>query len=352
MPELQNRPSDRETPHRIGIIRFSALGDIIHTLPAFTLLRRAFAESHITWFVHPPGARLLTMVRGLDAIEPVTLKGIPLARRLRQLHQTVKSFRHRLDLVIDFQGLIKSALFAALLGGRRLGFARSELRESLAGWWYTESATPFTGAHVIDRNIHLLSSLDIAAKPDDDYSLNITPPSGKAPDERFILDLVRESGKALCLINLGGNWSTKQYEVDFWTDLLESLHEGIKPVLIWGSPSEHQLAEAIASRKKVMVSPFLTFSNLTWLIANAGAVVSSDSLALHLADAVKVPSIGLFGPTNPARNGSRLKQSRTIRAEVPCPYCYQRECDKMWCRQKLSPMKAAALTNEVMEQDA
>lgn len=333
-------------PARIGIIRFSALGDIVHTLPAFSLLRHTWPDSRITWFVHPAGARLLEEAEGLDAIEVVVLKGASLQHRLRGLYRILKKYRNKLDLIIDFQGLIKSAVFSRLLGGPAIGFAKADLREHLAGLFYSKQATPFTGVHVIDRNLHLLSVLGIQPQGIPDYGLRVVPPEADCP----LTGLLPAERLPLALINLGGSWPSKRYDADFWVTFLQHLSPTLHPLLIWGSPIEEQLAREITTRLPVSVSPFLTFSQLIWLISRASLLVSSDSLALQLADALKIPSLGLFGPTNPARNGSRLPQSRSIRADVTCGYCYKRTCDKMDCRQKLSPVQAARLANEVVEQ--
>ncbi len=336
-------------PQHIGIIRLSALGDIVHTLPAFSLLRSTFKTSRITWFVHPPGARLLASVEGIDSIETVILKGVSMTERLKLLKRTVKRYRHCLDLVIDFQGLIKSAVFAALLGGEKLGFASHDLRERFAAICYSRQASPFEGSHVIDRNLHLLTPLGIRIPDRTDYALRITPPDENTAQGKAVSHLADQAEKPICLINLGGNWSTKQYEPDFWISFLGNLNIGITPLLVWGTPAEQKLAAVIAETSKVKLAPFLDFSQLIWLISRSRAVVSSDTLALHLADAVGVPSLGLFGPTDPERNGSRLPGSRWIRADVPCDYCYKRECDKMWCTHNLSPIRAAHLANEVLD---
>ncbi len=351
MPELSLQPAARDQILRIGIIRFSALGDIVHTLPAFSSLKSGYPDCRVTWFVHPPGARLLSLVRGLDEIEVVTLKGVPVRERLRQLRQTVRKYRHRLDLVIDFQGLIKSSLLAALLGGKRLGFAKADLREPWAARCYTDQAVPFGGGHVIERNLHLLRLLGIERPGRLDYALQVPAPDPDDPAGLAILQLVDSLVSPLCLINLGGTWPTKQLTVEFWTDLLRHLDRPIKPLLIWGSDKERELACAIADRLALPIAPYLDFPHLLWLIRRSRLVVSADSLALHLADAMGVQSVGLFGPTDPARNGSLLAGSRWLRADVPCGYCYKRDCDKMWCRHKLSPIRAANLVNEVLGQN-
>ncbi len=351
MPDSSQGSRSTGQTHRIGIIRFSALGDIVHTLPAFSQLRQTYHGSHITWFVHPSGARLLSLVKGIDAIEVVTLKGIPVHERLRRLRRTVNQYRHQFDLVIDFQGLIKSAVFAALLGGKRVGFSKADLREPLAACCYTNNPTPFGGVHVIDRNLHLLSALNIPPPLNIDFAIQVSAPNPDSREGQVVLKLVGNIIRPLCLINLGGAWPTKQFDANFWVSLLEALSPTMTPMLIWGLEFESELAAQIADRHPVLISPFLSFPDLVWLISRSKAVVSCDSLALHLAEALSVPSIGLFGPTNPARNGSKMSGSRSIRADVPCDYCYKRECDKMWCRQNLSPIQTAYLINEVMGQD-
>lgn len=330
----------------IAIVRFSALGDIVHTLPAYTALRHHYPKSRITWFVHPLGARLLACVDGIDAIEVVNLKDGSIAQRLSELNRQRR--QQHPDLVLDFQGLIKSAVFARLLGGERLGFAKVDLREPMAALFYTRQATAFSGQHVIDRNLHLLSLLDIPHPTMPAYSLRIPTPDPHTPAGERLHALVQIL-KHPVLINLGGNWPTKQYPADFWVKLIKNLSPDIEPLLIWGAPREEELAREIGQLCGTPSAPALDFPELLWLISRSRLMISADSLALHLCDALTVPSIGIFGPTDPARNGSRHPASRSIRADVSCGFCYRRSCDKMWCTLRLNPQEAASAANEVIE---
>jgi ADP-heptose:LPS heptosyltransferase len=158
----------------IAILRLSALGDIIHTLRAFTLLREAYPVAKISWFVEPAGAKLLKNFRGIDQIIEIDLKQKGLAnkirevRRMRSLFGKTKTF----DLVLDFQGLLKSAFLAWLLDGTMtVGFHKKNLREPLARFFYKRTVDFFYengrddladpsghmnhAHHVVLKNIHL-----------------------------------------------------------------------------------------------------------------------------------------------------------------------------------------------------
>ncbi len=157
----------------IAIIRLSSLGDIVHTLPAFQLLRRHYAEARITWIVEAPGAALLENFSGIDDIVVFNLKSQRgLFQKIFFLIRFVRRWRRRFDLLIDFQGLVKSALLAFLLGGPRLGFCSQNAREPLAALFYSRRAGFFPEErHVIFKNIHLLSVLGIPGTIPD-YPLN------------------------------------------------------------------------------------------------------------------------------------------------------------------------------------
>ena len=129
---------------RIAIIRLSSLGDIVHALPAFQALRTRFPDAHITWIAEPAGAALLGNFPGIDQVLVLDLKSRPgLAARVLCLIRFIRLWRGQFDLLFDFQGLIKSALLAFLLGGVRLGFGRGNTRETPAALFYSRRASRF-----------------------------------------------------------------------------------------------------------------------------------------------------------------------------------------------------------------
>ncbi len=198
----------------IAIIRLSSLGDIVHTIPAFQLLRKHFPEAKITWIAEAPGAALLENFFGIDDIVVFNLKSRKgLFAKIFFLISFVSRRRRRFDLLIDFQGLIKSALLAFLLGGTRLGFGAQNVREPMAALFYSRRAVLFPEAqHVIFKNIHLLSVLGIN-ETIVEYPLKKLPAS---PQLRQLLAELNWPDKRYIILNIGGGWATKVLSAARW----------------------------------------------------------------------------------------------------------------------------------------
>jgi lipopolysaccharide heptosyltransferase I len=314
---------------RIAIIRLSSLGDIVHALPAFQALRRQRPAAHITWIAEPPGAALLANFPGIDDILVFDLKSRPgPAAKAAYLVRFVRRWRGRFDLLLDFQGLIKSALLAFLLGGKRLGFGRRNAREPLAALFYSRRASRFPEErHVIRKNLHLLTLAGIAAEAVE------YPRREWAPSAPLAAELARAGlGRGgWIVLNVGGGWPSKILSESQWLQIARGL-EGSRPlVLLWGNEREKAVAEAVARRCGARVAPFMGFADLIFFISRARLVVSGDTLALHLADLTGTAAVGVFGPSSPERNGPLLPGSVAVHRRLGCSFCYRRRCDTMAC---------------------
>ena len=150
----------------IVIIRLSALGDIVHTLPAFELLRKSFPYSKISWIAEPVGARLLENVTGIDNLIVLDLKQKGFLNKLKEIKRlrSIYGKQEPFDLILDFQGLLKSAVLAWLLKGKiSVGFHKKNLREPLSRIFYKQAASIFDETdhedstnHVVFKNIHMV----------------------------------------------------------------------------------------------------------------------------------------------------------------------------------------------------
>jgi len=313
---------------RIAIVRLSALGDIVHTLPAFQSLRRAFPGSRISWIAEPAGAALLANFPGIDQIIPFELKschGLP--AKVLYLYRFRRRWRGQFDLLIDFQGLIKSALLAFLLGGTRFGFGCRNAREPLAALFYSRRAPDFPEErHVIHKNLHLLSLLGIAA-PVVEY-----PQREWAPSGQLAATLEKEGWHGgWTILNVGGGWPSKLLSADQWLQVAAGLACDHALVLLWGNARERETAEFVARRSGARLAPFMEFADLIYFIARARLVISGDTLALHLADMTRTPAIGVFGPSSPTRNGPLYPASQAVHRQLDCSFCYRRKCATMDC---------------------
>lgn len=313
----------------IAIIRLSSLGDIVHTLPAFQALRLRFPAARITWIAESPGAALLNNFPGIDQVVPFDLKswrGVP--ARVRYLARFVRRWRGQFGVVLDFQGLIKSALLAFLLGGRRLGFGRRNAREPLASLFYSRRAAYFPEErHVIYKNLHLLSLAGISASAVE-YPLREWLPT------QLLADFIAQRGwrgRDWIILNVGGGWPSKILSAGQWLRIAAGLHNDRRLVLLWGNEKERETAEEVSRQSGVPLAPFMRFADLIYFVARARLVVSADTLALHLADMTRTPAVGIFGPSSPERNGPLFPGSQAVFHKLDCSFCYRRKCGTMNC---------------------
>jgi heptosyltransferase-1 len=274
---------------RILVVRLSAMGDVIHALPAVASLKHSFPHSHVTWVVRTTWAPLLENNPFVDRVIPFerTMKGIASARR--QLRET------RFDLAIDFQGLMQSALVAAAARPDRIvGFHRSQVRERGAALFYSTSVEA-RAPHVVDRNLELVAAAG-ASSLLHTFSLPEGSPEGELPAGKFVLTSP-----------LAG-WGSKQWPAEFYEKLAARLDV---PLVVNGPPSA---AESLSKIRGAQVH----LSGIPGLIhatRRAQAVIGVDSGPLHLAAALSKPGVAIFGPTDPVRNGPYGGTIRVLRSE-------------------------------------
>jgi heptosyltransferase-1 len=350
---------------RIGIIRLSSLGDIIHTLPAVTQLRQILPNARISWIVEPAGARLLENFDCYDEIILFKLKTEKGLNKVSELRSLVKRYRYRFDVIFDFQGLIKSAVLSFLLKGLRYGFHRNNLKERVARFFYNRTMAPFDeNRHVIFKNWKLVRSflLEISSETGSKIQIGLVPPEEITPQyslsqdhdspavEKFLT--VNNLWKQNYLIlNVGGGWDTKILSAEQYISLVRGIQNWIPVVLLWGNQKEKQLAERINRESDAVISEFFSFDDLIRLIRYAGILVTADTLALHLADVVGTSSVGIFGPSSPFRNGSLLKKSISVYENTECGFCYLKKCDKMYCLKNISIERIIRSIRKLNEKD-
>ncbi len=306
---------------RFLVVRLGSLGDIVHTLPAVHALRRKFPGAQIDWLVENKWRALLAGnpdVNEVIRLDRSTWSGVSAC--VRQLR------RRKYDCAIDFQGLYKSALLARLCGARRrIGFAIELLRESGAAWFYTERV-PSTARHVVDQNLELAQRLG-AEKGEVKFPLAISDEA-----ERFVrMQLGSRGERKYFVMSPGGGWMSKCWPAEQYGHLhrrLLSLHSfaGWRGVVNYG-PGERKLAEAVrlvaGETEPVLFSGELP--QLIALLRGAAFFVGGDSGPLHLTVALGTPVIGLYGPTDPARNGPYSPADVVVRNAGPEETTYKRD---------------------------
>jgi lipopolysaccharide heptosyltransferase I len=309
---------------RLLVVRLGSLGDLVHTLPAVAALRRADPTAAIDWLVDAPHREFLELV---PVISSVIVLADRTARAWLAARRTLRARAY--DVAIDFQGLLKSAALARLSGASRVvGFDRAALREGLASPFYTERVEVGEGRHVIQKNLQLAASMGAAV---DRVEFPIADVPSPARDAVAAMGL-----GPYALVNPGAAWPNKRWPPDRFGATaigLRSRH-GLRSVVLWG-PGEEVLARevAAASDGAAVVAPATRLPDLVALARGAGLMLSGDTGPTHIAAAVGVPIVALFGPTNPLRNGPWNPRDISISRYDACDCHYERRCRRAegWC---------------------
>ena len=304
---------------RILIVRLGSLGDVVHAIPVAAALRRAYPDATIDWLVDPRYVELLALVAGVDRAIPLDPRG-SLSGTLR----TVRDLRRaRYDAVVDLQGLIKSATLARAAGARRtIGLPRAHLREPMASMMYTETPDPGEHPHVIRKGLALVRALGVS-------DARVTFPLA-VPVTDAAARVVAEAGAAgYALLNPGAAWPNKRWPPERFGALATLMRDrlGLRSFVLWG-PGEESLASQVmlASHGAASVAPATTITDLASIARGARVMVSGDTGPLHIAAAVGVPIVALFGPTRAERNGPWIDADITLSRYDGCQCHYERRC--------------------------
>lgn len=314
-------------PGSILVVRLGALGDLVHALPAVAAMREAWPEATIDWLVDARYAALLELV---PVVNRTVVIGRPAGRPLLSAMRDLR--RARYDLAVDFQGLLKSAVLARAAGAAEtVGFVPAQLREPAAAVFYTRRVRGDDGGHVVRKNLSMVEALGVRAR-------EISAPLSATPSAvpGLVRDLLRlDAGSRFAMINPGAGWPNKQWPAERYGALAAHLRDrhGMPSIVTWG-PAEQALARAVtaASRGAAQIAPATAVGDLVELSRAASLFVAGDTGPMQLAAAVGTPVVGIFGPTNPLRNGpwraddawvSRFDQcechhKRRCRRETPC----------------------------------
>ncbi len=304
------------------LVRLSSIGDVVHTLPALAALARAGHQAG--WLVEPASRVLLEGHPLLTQVAPV-----PAAKafRIADARATLRAIRSQgYDVAIDFQGLWKSAAWARLSGARRIvGYGKAWRREAPSALLMSERVDlPPEAVHVIDKNLALLRPLGIDAVGLRDFPL-LAPPDSAERVERGLAAL---GLGPFVILNPGGGWASKLWPAEGFGAVAKGLRDrGLAAVVSWG-PGEDGLADrVVASAEGAAVRSFPTsLLDYVALARRARLVVAADTGTLHLACAVGTPVVGIFGPTDPARNGPFSPRDEVVRRVPPCAPCHRRVC--------------------------
>jgi heptosyltransferase-1 len=289
---------------KILIVRVGAMGDVLHALPAVAALRAARPDWQIDWVVDPRWAPLLTNGEGEGPVvnrihlaetklwtkSPVSLGTL---RSIRALRKALRGGRY--DVVVDMQGTLRSAVIGWLAGPREV-VGYSDPRERLAARFYSRQIER-EGVHVVEQGAALLGAA---------CGVSLEPYAVELPHEDWADAWAKETvgERKVCLLAAGAGWGAKRWSPEKFGELAKEMKARGFDVLVNAHRKDDALAGAVVAASDGAAD--VVVCNVTGLVAllrRVALVVGGDSGPMHLAAALGIPVVALFGPTDPARNG-------------------------------------------------
>jgi heptosyltransferase-1 len=315
---------------RLLIVRLSAMGDVIHTLPAAQLLRSAFPHAHIGWVIEQRWAELLcapsasrrgprSALRPLvDEVHAVNLKAwrrSPLSILTLQSAATVwNDVRDtRYDVAVDLQGAMRSALLARW-SGARIVYGAADPRESPASLWYTRKVLAH-GRHVIEQNISIAKAVQqhwgVQGEHD---TAAVEFPHDPAAEARVAQRLAEHGINEFAILNPGAGWGAKRWPAKRYGEVARGLAaQGLRSILNYGPGEEELVSTAETASGGTAHRMSCSITELIALTRRARLLVGGDTGPLHLAAALRIPLVAIYGPTDPARTGPYGTRSIVLR---------------------------------------
>jgi heptosyltransferase-1 len=332
----------------ILMVKLSAIGDVIHTLPALNAIKSHFPDAHITWLVEEDAASL---VEGHEALDRVLvskrkrwmrgLRSSSFFSTISEIYRFIKALRDtHYDMILDFQALLKSGVLIAFARGRRkIGFGKG-LEHMEHSYIFLNERIPAVDMeiHALSRGMMFIEALGIPSNTVE-YKLPVS-----SHDYEKVEDLMTTYGllgaKTLIAINPVAKWETKLWANKKFSQLADMLiHRYDAKIVFTGGPDDCPTIQDIMAAMKghaVNLAGHTTLKMLAALYEKMVFVVSTDTGPMHMAAAVGTPVVALFGPTAPWRTGPFGTGHQIVRAEPECSPCFKRECKTIDCMEQIS----------------
>ncbi len=320
---------DNHSYNRILIVKPSSLGDVVHALPALHALRQRFPSAHIAWLIAKPFAPLIQNHPDLNEI--ITFdrkrfarvhKSISIAREFYAFLRDLRS-RH-FDLVLDFQGLFRSAFFTRATGSpARIGFKSA--RESAPFFYTHKIPTPNKNAHAVDKNLLLCESIGCDTS-NPTFNLAITDAEQNEAND-FLKSVKIDPSAPYMAVLPGARWETKLWPPERFATTIDAVAQNGLPSILMGGESESSLCAEIAdasSSNPRNIAGKTSIRALTTILRGSRLVLTHDSAPMHLAVALHRPLVAILGPTSPYRTGPYNRLDDVIQADLDCSPCYLR----------------------------
>jgi heptosyltransferase I len=319
---------DASRPRRVLIVRVGAMGDVLHALPAVAALRELHPDWYLGWAIEP---RWLPLLKADSGVFGPSERGpaMPLVDRTyfaatrawrqqpfsRETMRDISSLRRelraeRFDLAVDMQGSIRSAIIGKMSGARRLA-GPAEPREGPARWLYGQQIRE-NATHIVEQGCELLGGAIGEVLRPAKVLLPVDEVAEKTCD--VLLERTLRHGGNFVVIAPTAGWGAKEWPAERYGRVAAELARSGYRVLVNGASTNDSSAEAVvqASGGSAIAVP-CSLAELIALTRRASLVIAGDTGPLHLAAALEIPVVGLFGPTDPARNGPYGTRSRVLR---------------------------------------
>ena len=284
---------------RLLVVKTSSMGDVVHTLPAVSDMLRAVPGLQVDWLVEAPFAAIPQMHPGVQRVLPMAWRKWRKALLNAGTWDAIGALRRELrrepyDLVLDFQGLLKSAVWARQAQAPVAGYDRHSIREPAAAWLYQRHAAVSRELHAVDRCRRLAAAHLGYTLPQTAPEFGLRPPAVTwAP-----------RGGRYAVIIPNASRKEKLWPERRWAAVGQRLRsKGWLPVVLWGSEAEQTLAERIAASCEGDVPPFLKVGEVAALLAGAQHVVGLDTGFTHIAAALGRPTLGIYCDHEPGLAG-------------------------------------------------
>jgi len=307
------------------IVRLSAMGDIIHTLPAAAALRQAFPNATLGWLVEERWAELLCTLRHprsgprnsqrplVDRVHAVnTAEWRHAMFSFNTWQQIAVGLSHlrgtRYDAAIDFQGAIRSALLSRWSGAPII-YGATQPRENAASMFYTRKALT-AGTHVVEQALSLAGAI-VSVPPTTELQVELPVD----PDAESKIAAEGIAARDFAILNPGAGWGAKRWPAERYGEVAKELaKDGLRSLVNYG-PGEEELAVAVeAASDGAAQKVACSVSELISITRRARLFIGGDTGPMHMAAALKIPVVAIFGPTNPARNGPFGTRSIVLRS--------------------------------------
>ncbi len=310
---------------KVLVVKLTSMGDTLHLLPALSDLQQHSPEVQIDWMIEQSFAEIPAWHPSVDRVILVATRKWRKFRAssLSEFLQFWRTLRARkYDVVIDAQGLIKSAIFARFAklerGGQRIGLSAASIKEKPAARFYATHIDVPRNQHAIERLRQLFAQAFNYSYDDNscNYSIN-TEPAQSHSDTIVLLH--------------GTTWPSKHLPEAYWHELVKhAAADNYQVVLPWGNDAELQRAQRIAAKyDSAHVLPKSSLHELRTILSQAAGAIAVDTGLGHMAAALGVPTVSVYGSTNAKLTGAVGRNQHHIQASYPCSPCLLKHCDKL-----------------------